>query len=417
MSQNKTVSANAQKGSALVMFLLIAPAMLGMMTLGIVSGGHLRTKTEVGDAVEVASLAVSASGGYDQKENEALARTYLETLLPDSKIQEVSIVRHECQDIPECASLQPGDRFNPRFAEYQLKVATRHGEVLISDRAVARKYEGISEPLDVVFVADFSGSMRDYWSNGRKIDMLKRVLAKVAKDIESYSLEDEPPNRMAVVPFHFFTLEKTGVSNQFCAIRQVEFDISSAVENLFVEKNCFDSQFVAQDREDFFTEGLMADADKLISIVNSMSSGWGTSSFEGIIRAAQILRIDPEPNPNRLIIVLSDGMDWHSDHSYMDVHGRTVSVRNPDWVHRQLLSRNYCDLIRQELSSDMIDGKAISSKIAVIGFDYNMNANENLKRCAGVENIYSARDEDNLYNLIIGLIAEEVGHLYRKGTP
>ena len=139
-----------------------------------------------------------------------------------------------------------------------------------------------------------------------------------------------------------------------------------------------------------------------------MSAGWGTGSFSGIIRAAQIANTGS--NQRRLIIVLSDG----KDSPYHDQIGFS-----PNGFHKKLISNstgNYCDIIRDTLNKQVVDDENVEAKIAVIGIDYNASDNSNLMDCAGSKNVYTAKNFDDVYNLIIGLIDEEVGRLYKPSS-
>ena len=52
-------------------------------------------------------------------------------------------------------------------------------------------------------------------------------------------------------------------------------------------------------------------------------------------------------------------------------------------------------------------------RIAMIGFGdgYDIHDNTGLLNCVGEENAFSAKNKDEILNLIMSLISEEVGHL------
>ena len=58
-------------------------------------------------------------------------------------------------------------------------------------------------------------------------------------------------------------------------------------------------------------------------------------------------------------------------------------------------------------------GEDPSVRIAMIGFGdgYDIHDNTGLLNCVGEENAFSAKNKDEILNLIMSLISEEVGHL------
>ncbi|MFM2480186.1 hypothetical protein [Celerinatantimonas sp. YJH-8] len=122
-------------------------------------------------------------------------------------------------------------------------------------------------------------------------------------------------------------------------------------------------------------------------IENFFPSG-GTASSQGVIPAAQLLLNKKSSNTDNLIIVLSDGKDTDS-------------------VSRNYYDAGLCDYLRQQFTN-----KGQTLKIAVIGFDYNPQENPGLAECTDSNSIIEAKDYSAIYNSILSLITEEIGHLY-----
>jgi tight adherence protein G len=113
------------------------------------------------------------------------------------------------------------------------------------------------------------------------------------------------------------------------------------------------------------------------------------------MRGAQML--SEGTNPRRLLIVLSDGDDTGSTQTN---------------IHRKLVDAGMCNKIREELSSGTsASGQTIKARLAVVGFDYDVNDNTALRDCAGDENVFKAQNTDDILNKILELITEEIGHL------
>lgn len=122
-------------------------------------------------------------------------------------------------------------------------------------------------------------------------------------------------------------------------------------------------------------------------IANFFPSG-STSSSQGVIPAAQMLLNKSSDNEDNLIIVLSDGADNNN-------------------ISREYYRNGLCDYLREQFTN-----KNQTLKIAVIGFDYNTNDNPGLAMCADSNEILTANSYTEIYNSILSLITEEIGHLY-----
>ena len=418
-----------------MMFTLMIPALMGFLTLSIEGGRYLRLKSAMADAAEVTALALSAREGKTVEENEAFARLYLETLVPEAENIQVSVQRLECSQIADCI---PGSVDETEFVEYTLKVSTEHKslfpvigdrelgfkeKVTLNNTVTSRKYQGNSGAVDVFFVADFSGSMNSSWSwaeGGQqqrriKIDMLKNVLEDVAQKVEQYTEKQDQKNTMALVPFSTFTADsyvnKNGVFRRRLVRQAVSTDHEKTKEQLFITKLPYKKEKIRDGR--YYNVFPTSSAKTLTDALKGMGPGGFTASYEGIIRAAQFAMTTG--NERRLIIVLSDGKDYGSE----ELTNKDDSTIWFDLYHARLISSGYCDLIRDALNSQSIKvperGEVpVQSRIVVIGFDYDVKQNRNLANCAGDENVYSARNVEDLYSLLVGLIAEEIGRLHNK---
>lgn len=449
---NKTITSARQGGVAMIMFVIMLPALMGMLVLGVEGARFLRVKADVGNAAEVASLALSARDELDAAKNRELARAYIEAQVPDATISEVKVYRIDCEDNPnECHPGQPD-----RFTEYQVSaVATFQSwfpgfsdsgfgfekEVRVSTRAVSRKYQGIGA-VDVFLVADFSGSMNFPWNCTRcsenpndpnnRLNLLRAIVKDVSTELEKQSELYGVENTVALVPFNMTTRAES--ANGICRTQQAihYFDVKN-VADLFVEKGCSDHS-VSGDNARFHTVESTTDYQMLIDQMGAMTAHHGTASFEGIIRAAQLANRDyPElKNPRRLIIVLSDGEDSHDAYLWQcaiyndnssDCSDGGWGMRRATNIHEGLLKNNYCDKIRNELNkltvrdrNDESQDIQVQSKIAAIGFGsgYDIAGNAYINQCAGTENVYMADNDEEIRRLILYLIAEEVGHLYNR---
>lgn len=454
-----------QQGVAAILFVLMLPVLLGAMTLGVEGARYLAIKNRLGDAVEVASLAISARGSEDMSANKELAEAYIRAMMPDIGELEIAL-QFKGNGVDKGQGVAGGTR---GFREYRLGVSSRYTswfpqwdgkrlgferEVAVGARATSRKYYGSS--MDVVFVADFSGSMNSPWLNNgarKKIDVLKEAVASIATRLEKTSAYWPEKNTMAMVPFNRYTWEKTEGKGNYCNIRQLFFndaqdegvwkkDITKAMDNLFKEKACTSTykELPAGKRfekgmgyrgptadqlrasksniENFYTLKPTTDAKGFIAAVQGMNANGDTASYEGIIRGAQLLR--QGNNGQRLMIILSDGMDQKSQGDQEDLSPYPDDGGEPLKDHKALLKvrenrGNYCDKIRAELERQKTTGgRQVNARIAVIGINYDIEKNPALKDCAGADNVFTANTIDELNTQLDKLIRlnEEVGHLY-----
>ena len=425
MKQKKQALLRYQQGAAAIMFLLMLPVLVGFMFLSIEGGRYLRLKAEVADAAEVATLAVSAQSSMDEGVGATLAETYMAALVPDFDENKdrihVGVTRIDCSDNPECT----GDSLDEDggFVEFQVSVTTDHyswfpksesnpfgfdEKVNFSSKLASRKYQGGA--VDVILVADFSLSMYWDWSEAggsMKIDILKEVVGDVVDKISEYTAESGVNNTIALVPFNEVTKSD---SEAKCPVVQRVLgndDKASAINTynqLFEDKNECDVEY---ERGDFWTVNAGTKYEEIKSEIEQMYPNGRTAIFEGIIRGAQIAKAEGI-TARRLIIILSDGMD----------DGEFYGMDNSTF-HAQLNELGYCEKIRTELNElPPVDGQNVQSNIAVIGIDYSASDDPNLQACTGEENITDARNKNHLYDIIISLIAEEIGHLHTlPSTP
>ncbi len=80
---------------------------------------------------------------------------------------------------------------------------------------------------------------------------------------------------------------------------------------------------------------------------------------------------------------------------------------------QNLVDNGMCDTIRDTLDSQTatVNGQPVETTLAFIGFDYDTSTNPALTQCVGKNNVYEAKDGQQMVNQILGIINEETGHL------
>lgn len=436
-SIQRTPSLKKQSGHVGMLFAMIIPILFGVFMLGSDGARALQTKARLEEAAEAAVLAVSA----EDSENHTLAQNYIEHYVYDVEgIENLNVQRLSCEDMPDCqAGLSKGQA---RYFEYRVAGQTRHeswfpgqgvivgfGETFdVTGSSKARRYQG--QPVDITFIVDFSGSMNENWSGGKKtkIEDLKDIIEKVTDELEQYNaLNPEQTHRVAITGYNRRTINtgnnnKLIIRDQRITTKMGEYDkddvvnFNKTIEQQFKVKGAAKRVPNGDDEAEFYDIFYTDKFDGFVKDVRGFKANGGTASLQGIIRAGQIVT-QLAKRPKQLIIILSDGEDWNH-----------YAEQTPKLVEKGMCT-NILNMINggkvtADNTSDSInvvngvsqgmktpDGEQMTASMSVIGFDYELDANVGLRNCVGVDNVYKAENTDDILNQILSLITEEVGHL------
>ncbi|MEZ8141123.1 pilus assembly protein TadG [Enterovibrio norvegicus FF-33] len=427
-----------QRGIASIIFVIIFPLLFSVFALAVESTRYLQTHARIGDSVEVASLAVAANATFDTTTNQELAKGIVDAYVPDGEItlSDINIVRKSCDQIYGSNCGKPGiyDKEGLVFTEYRVTLSSEfeswypeddyaagYEETLVLEgSAVARKYQGFT--IDVAFVADFSGSMLDSWNGDTKYLGVIKVISDITQKLEAFNESTELElngqrilNRVSLIGYNMYPHDGSRYYSNvdyygnyssltwewWKNIPNINFN--ATVSDPLNNKRTSITGRYAQDYSSFRTLDLTEDFPSFRSTISRFYPSYGTASYEGIIEAGKI--VNRGKNVRKLIIVLSDGEDSPNQNNSSD-------NRYPGYAALQLYNRGLCDNILSSLESNNIEGRQVEAKIFVIGFGYDIDKNPGLKICAGEDNIQSADSYQEIYDTVLELISEEVGHLY-----
>ncbi|MEZ8096371.1 pilus assembly protein [Photobacterium swingsii] len=224
-----------QKGSAVVYFVFIAGAILGAGALAIEGSRYITEKAHLGDTMEAASVAVSESddirdeNSFNESQAKEIASAWVDYLMPDNKKKEFTVSRTKEEYKKEVS----GQQVVRTVHHYNLASTTTHDSWMsmyglpsfekqqrIFNKATAARVRTDFEPVDVVFVSDFSGSMSSF----KRVDNLKYAIKEVTKTIfdgtqelkKKHPGENINDSSFGFVPFSKRVVFKKG-SSYFCS--------------------------------------------------------------------------------------------------------------------------------------------------------------------------------------------------------
>ena len=189
-----------EQGGLTPAFAILLPCLLGMMSFGLDSANLLAAKTRVANAVDEASLALSATGKSnltkeEHREAKEMVSRYLRYHFPELS---------QAADITLSSVGGNYDTHGYQYTRYQVNARIKvplifntgvlkgfdHDIEVGSGTRKVNKYNAV--PADYVFVVDFSGSQA-----GEPL----RIIKQVVKEIGAFVLENSKESKIAIVPF------------------------------------------------------------------------------------------------------------------------------------------------------------------------------------------------------------------------
>ena len=395
-----------QQGVAMILFVMIAPALMLMFFLGVQGARALQNKARIEDAVDMANMAVISQKSMDKQTAKVLAEQYIRTYMTGENDNiTIKIEKLDCYDSVKCR--KESDDGKPIYTESKLLAVSNHNYWFrnpfsnepnydVAASSLSRKFQGT--PADIYFIADMSGSMGDKFtaSNDRtsKLEILTDVIKRVTKDLDIYNSRHDDKHRVALTGYNYATHRRTmdGALHYVEQYNPYNVNVSYIIENMLKIK--YPTREVRRS-DGYFYDILLTDNFKSFNDdIALFTPEGGTASDQGIIRAAQIADRAVDLNENQVFIILSDGEDSFP---------RTT---------RDLVQAGMCRKIKSLFTHKKAsNGEDITVKLAIIGIDYIVNSSPAMANCVGAENVYHASSGDDVYKNIINLISEESGRL------
>lgn len=415
-----------RRGAFAVSLALTSFFLLGMAALGLEGSRYITEQARLSDAMEQAALALTAEdNGEGEERNYTLATDWLRAYMNHAeKIEKptIKVLRGESN---------AGHRL--AWVEYRLSSRTQQNswfsssffpsfnkQVNVGDNGAARKYRS---NIDVAFVVDFSGSMRqsidgEIGDKARpwKVDVAKDIVVQLSQQLASYNID----NKVAFIPFGWGTRKRNVCAPQFVLRAPIPATLFSVNEPAEIEKLYdyidYDATIAAIPRQvndirihtdnvddllclvyrspdegERFTPAktveLTANPESLKSAITGMAASDRTLVSSGILEGAQVL--NKGTAARKVLVIISDGQDF--------------PMKDDIGITQRLLDAGLCEKVRRVLTTPYSVGK-----IAFIALKYNPTSD--WEKCVGSVNFYTAQNFNEFEKAMNRAVFEEVGH-------
>ncbi|EHJ9979691.1 VWA domain-containing protein [Vibrio parahaemolyticus] len=452
-----------QKGVAGIIFVSFLPILIITFSFSVGYTQRLLAHSKIEEAAEVASLALIASPGKDNKDDQDYAQRIVDLYITDNISDiEISVSTKKCEYKDGC--VQRNNELSP-FADFTVVATSEHDSWIshneigvepkfkVSGDSITRKY--LPQPVDIYFILDTSQSMSNIWygeRNKTQMQVVKDTITRVVKELENFKTGPGKKSRVALLTYNAYNVKydnndrKLKFYDYASEFSHTEASFQSIVDKMF-EKNV-DAQKVYH--ANYYNQArdipLTVNYQEFINILNSNkvmpARGGGTDSWLGLIAAAKEAdKVKKEDrNPEQVFIFLSDGADtdvrfpdeiqrsraYRSKYDvvtkrYEDAYGNVQYQQVYDKFLKSLVSEHgLCESLKKRISSKenkfqsehaKLEGEKTKVTMGVIGVNYNVQKDDGFGECVGEKNIYHAKNGKDVYKYILNLINEETGRL------
>ncbi|EHK9180316.1 VWA domain-containing protein [Vibrio parahaemolyticus] len=452
-----------QKGVAGIIFVSFLPILIITFSFSVGYTQRLLAHSKIEEAAEVASLALIASPGKDNKDDQDYAQRIVDLYITDNISDiEISVSTKKCEYKDGC--VQRNNELSP-FADFTVVATAEHDSWIshneigvepkfkVSGDSITRKY--LPQPVDIYFILDTSQSMSNIWygeRNKTQMQVVKDTITRVVKELENFKTGPDKKSRVALLTYNAYNVKydnndrKLKFYDYASEFSHTEASFQSIVDKMF-EKNV-DAQKVYH--ANYYNQArdipLTVNYQEFINILNSNkvmpARGGGTDSWLGLIAAAKEAdKVKKEDrNPEQVFIFLSDGADtdvrfpdeiqrdsaYRSKYDvvtkrYEDAYGNVQYQQVYDKFLKSLVGEHgLCESLKKRISSKAnkfqsehakLEGEKTKVTMGVIGVNYNVQKDDGFGECVGEKNIYHAKNGKDVYKYILNLINEETGRL------
>ncbi|BFN31306.1 VWA domain-containing protein [Vibrio harveyi] len=452
-----------QKGVAGIIFVSILPILIITFSFSVGYTQRLLAHSKIEEAAEVASLALIASPGKDNKADQDYAQRIVDLYITDniSDIQ-INVSTTKCEYKDGC--VQKANELSP-FADFTVVATSEHDSWIshdeigvepkfkVSGDSITRKY--LPQPVDIYFILDTSQSMSNPWGGERnktQMQVVKETITKVVTELKDFKTGPDKKSRVALLTYSAYNAKydentnKVKLYDYASEFSHTEKSFQSIVDKMFDQATDEVKGHRLGDYNQARDLPITDNYQEFINILNSNkimpARAGGTRSWLGLIAAAKEAdKVKKEDrNPEQVFIFLSDGGDTDPpfpEHlhrnstyknkydvvtkTYKDRYGRAQDHQVYDKFLKSLVSEhNLCEQLKQRISSKKNKFQSENAKLAdektkvtmgVIGVNYVVKKDDGFGDCVGEKNIYHAQNGKDVYKYILNLINDETGRL------
>ncbi|QKJ88636.1 protein TadG [Paramixta manurensis] len=416
------------RGAFAISLALLGAFLLSMAALGLEGSRYVMEQARLSDAMEQAALALTAEdNGEGAERNYALSSDWLAAYMNHAEKVERPVIR-VLHGVANSAH-------HLAWVEYRLSshvlqsswfssafFPSFNKQVNVGNNGAARKFRS---NIDVAFVVDFSGSMRQSIdkeignkSKPWKMDVAKQITVKLARQLAEYDID----NKVAFIPFGWGTRKGNVCAPQFVLnapippelfskndagtiaklydyidypatinaiphqVNDIRININQVDELLCLSFHSPESIEEGLTMTQAETIPLTADPEQLNKAIINMSASDRTLVSSGMLEGTQVLAKGSASR--KVLVIVSDGQDW--------------PMQN-EGITQRLLDNGLCEKIRSVLTTPHAVGK-----IAFIALKYNPTSD--WEKCVGSNNFYTAQNFQEFEDAMTRAVYEEVGH-------
>ncbi|WP_145607919.1 TadE/TadG family type IV pilus assembly protein [Yersinia rochesterensis] len=208
-----------ESGAILLPFIILLPFFIGLIFVSFEISLFIQKKAKLSDAIEQAALALTVENNdnpdaIQEQKNNALVSSYARAYLP---LEEFSTPRIVIDKSTNHLQYNVAITMNyPALFLNKTALTSTNSNINITDSGAAKKYiSNHSEPTDVVFVADYSGSMNESFEHSEKTESKIESLRKILKKLNDKIDNNDVINVIGFAPFSWGS-KKIIKNEMFC---------------------------------------------------------------------------------------------------------------------------------------------------------------------------------------------------------
>ncbi|HDL8485643.1 TPA: TadE/TadG family protein [Yersinia enterocolitica] len=437
-----------EQGTILISFMIILPFFIALIFITFEISHYLQRKAKLSDAIEQATLALTIENNAipdepQQIKNNALVLSYANAYLP-SKEFSVPIININDNTYYLEYNAAVTMAYPAKFLT-QTSLTNAITDINITDNGVAIKNKAIeaSDLTDVIFVADYSGSMLYNFDVNEPNDHERiNALRSAFRKLHDIIMNNSNINAIGYIPFSWGTKRIVFENQQqktYCHFpfsskiykpkgNYLSDEIKKSSNALLlldyigdiidydktIESITGNAQTIDIPMSDVRTKNVCLQASNAYSLeqeqyINNIDNiikmepyGW-TLISSGILSANNLFKKEANNRHRKLMIILSDGVDTYQD-NFLPNKGLFIS--------KTLVEKGMCERV---ISS------GIQMAFIAIAYSPDDDVNEpeyiNWRQCVGKDNYYEAHNADELMRDIQQAISKSATSEVGRNTP